>query len=518
MSSQQIDLSQLALDRPAAPRSQGKRRRRWIARYGIPGGILVSFVGLLVAAAGARWLPAKPVAVVPVIVTRAEVQQSGAPLFQAAGWVEPRPTATSVAALAPGVVEELLVVEGEQVEQGQPIARLVDVDAKLAVRQAEAAFATRQGELHRAEAELAAAKQRLANPVHLHVQLADARELLTRTESELAELPFLTESAAARLKYAEGNLEGKRAAASAISGRILQQAESEQIAARSELRELQQREPIVRRRATALQDKVKALETQLDLLIEETRQEREATAKVESAMALRAEAQLAIEIATLMRDRTTVRSPISGRILRLVALPGTRVMGLESGGSQSSGTVVEMYDPQRLQVRADVRLEDVPLVQAGQRVEIETASAAETIQGRVLLATSIASVQKNTLEVKVELIDPPSSVRPEMLVKATFLAPESESSATESHQQERLLVPESLIRSGESGAYVWLANADGHADRRAVTVGKARRGELVEVTAGLAITDKLIAAGFEELRPGSRVEVTGEDLALGVER
>lgn len=518
MSNQQLDLSQLAIDRPAAPPPRGKSRRRWVARYVVPAAILLGFFGLLIAAAGARLLPAQPVTVVPVIVTRAEVQQAGTALFQAAGWIEPRPTAIHVAALAPGVVEELLVVEGQQVDRGQPIARLIDVDAKLAVRQAEAALATRRGELRRAEAELQAATQRLANPVHLQVQLADARNFLAGAESELAELPFLIESAEARLRYAERNLEGKRAAESAVSGRILQQAESEHLAARAELGELQQREPIARRRAEALQDKVDALKRQLELLIEETGQEQEAKAKVEAATALYEEAQLAVEIAELTLERTTVRSPISGRVLRLVASPGTQMMGVDATAGSGSSTVVEMYDPKRLQVRADVRLEDVPLVQAGQPVEIATASSSELIRGRVLLATSTASVQKNTLEVKVELIDPPSTVRPEMLVAATFLAPQSLLSADQENQKERVLVPEQLIHSDQAGPFVWLVDADNRADRRMITIGKATKGDLVEATAGLTATDKLIAAGFESLSPGSRVDVTGEDHAIGVER
>lgn len=518
MSHQQIDLSQLALERSAASPPRGTPRRRWIARYGVPAGILVGFFGLLFAAAGARLLPAPSVTVVPVIVSRAEVQQAGTALFRAAGWIEPRPTAVSVAALAPGVIEELLVVEGQQLEQGQPVARLVDVDARLAVRQAEATVATREGELHRVEAELQAAKQRLANPVHLQVQLADARELLAEVEAELVELPFLIEAATARLKYAERNLAGKRAAESAISGRILQQAESEQLTARAELSELQQREPLVRRRAAALQDKVDALTRQLELLIEETRQEREAAAKVESARALRNEARLAVEAAKLMLERTTIRSPISGRVLKLVAAPGTRVMGLEHTAGQSSSTVIEMYDPQRLQVRADVRLEDVPLVQPGQEVEIETASSAEPLRGRVLLATSTANVQKNTLAVKVELIDPPATVRPEMLVAATFMAPEAEQTPTAREPRQRLLIPEPLVQTGEAGDFVWVVDAQRRARRRVITTGHATSTGLVEVTAGLTATDKLIASGFDGLDAGGRVAVVGEDLALGVDQ
>ena len=53
-------------------------------------------------AARDSFLPAQSVTVTPVIVTRAEVQQEGTPLFQAAGWIEPRPTAVVVSSLATG--------------------------------------------------------------------------------------------------------------------------------------------------------------------------------------------------------------------------------------------------------------------------------------------------------------------------------------------------------------------------------------------------------------------------------
>ncbi len=460
-------------------------------------------------------LPATPVTVLPVIVTRGEVQAAGTPLFQAAGWIEPRPTAISVAALAPGVIEELLVVEGEQVQAEQPIARLIDIDARQALRQTEAALDIRQGELRRAEAELEAARLRLKHPLHLDVQVADAKSLLARAESELAKLPFLIQSAEARLEYAEQNLEGKQAARSAISGRILQQAESEQRAIQAELDELQQREPRLRRETAALQAKVEALEQQRELLIEESRQVQEAIAKVESATALREEARLEVEMAELMLERTTIRAPIAGRILRLVAAPGTRVMGLEHTAGQSSSTVVEMYDPQRLQVRADVRLEDVPLVRQGQRVEIETPSSAEKIQGRVLQATSTANIQKNTLEVKVELLDPPAAVRPDMLVAATFLAPESERSPDEQTPRESIFIPERFVQTGASGATVWVVGASDVAEQRSITVGQAKRGELIEVRSGLTVTDKLIASGLEQLTPGERLVVTGEDPTVG---
>lgn len=520
MSSSPLDLSQLSVDRSSTVSTADRPgRRHWLTRYVVPAVILLGFTGLMVAAAGGRLWPRRQVTVLPVIVSRAEVQQAGAALFQAAGWVEPRPTAISAAALAPGVVEQLLVVEGQLVQKDEPIARLIAVDAELAARQAQAVVAIREGELGRAQAELRAAKVRVEQPVHLQVVLADANSMLAKARTELSKLPYLIEAAEAALQYAASNLEGKRAAKEGISGRLLQQAESEHAEADAKLRELRSREPYLQQEASALQNKVKSLQTQLTLLVEETRQLQEAEAKVQSAKAVLDEARLQVEQAELMLSRMVVRAPISGRILRLVVAPGTRVMGSEATAGQSSSTVVQMYDPKRLQVRADVRLEDIPQIQPGQPVEITTASSSETIRGRVLQATSSANVQKNTLEVKVELLDPPPTVTPEMLVTATFLTPQSAMpSADQESQSERILVPRQLIQTSDSVSVVWTVDARGQARSRDVVLGKATLGDLAEVISGLDPTDKLIVSGMEGLESGMRVEIIGEDQTMGIGR
>ncbi|MGI9517366.1 MAG: efflux RND transporter periplasmic adaptor subunit [Pirellulaceae bacterium] len=519
MANPEIDLSRLALDRspPDEPvRPVSRRRRKWIARYLIPGGILVGFAALIIAAAGTQLMPRQSVQVVPVIVQRSAVQQAGTPLFQAAGWIEPRPTSINVPALAPGVIEELLVVEGQAVEKGEPIARLISIDAQIAVKEAKAAIATAQGELDRALAEQQAARIRLDQPVHLQIQLAEAKSALARAEIELANLPFQIESAEADLTFAQQSLKGKQEAGDAIRAVLLRQAESELAVADAKLRELKTRGPGLQREIDALRDKATATESQLKLLVEEKRQLAQADAGVQSATALRNAATLQLKKAGLVLKRNTIRAPDDGRILRLVASPGMRVMGMAAHAGQSSSTVVEMYDPLRLQIRADVRLEDVPLIQPGQPVEIETASSGKTILGRVLQPTSTANIQKNTLEVKVELIDPPNTVRPEMLVTATFLAPET--SATDEIEEtvaERIFVPRQLVQSGESANAVWIVDADSRARKVSVSLGRATSGELVEVTSGLTVTDKLITSDTGSLRDGSLVDVTGEDRDMG---
>ncbi|MCO8124278.1 efflux RND transporter periplasmic adaptor subunit [Stieleria sp. TO1_6] len=519
MADKPLDLSKLALDRsPTDSGSPSSRRRsgRWFTRYVLPLGILIGFVALLGAAARRQWVSRQPVSVVPVITQRGQVQRAGTTLFQAAGWIEPRPTAISVAALAPGVIEELLVVEGQLVDQGEPVARLIAIDAELAVQQAEATLAIRAGELKRAEAERDAAVVRLNQPVHIRVQLADANSLLAKAKTEYEKLPFLIESAQASLKYSGDNVQGKRAAGDAIAARTVRQAESEHVSAQANLGELMGRGPNLKREINALQNKVDALQTQLELLVEERRQLEEASAKVITASAVHDQAKLQLRQAKLNAERTVVRAPIRGRILRLVTSPGARVMGLDSNAGHSSSTVVQMYDPDRLQVRADVRLEDVPMVTPGAPVEIETASSGNVIHGRVLRPTSSANVQKNTLEVKVELLEPPSTVSPEMLVTATFLAPEVAIAESEKTETTRILVPRQLIHSSDNGAFVWIVDGQDRAVQKDVTTGNENAEGLVEIVTGLTVTDKLIATGSDDLQDGDHVTVVGEESTLGI--
>jgi HlyD family secretion protein len=512
----EIDLSELARDRsPSGDAPPRRHRRRWLSRYLVPCAILLGFAGLLVAAASSSLLPRRAVQVMPVIVKRSAIQREGTPMFQAAGWIEPRPTAIRVAALAPGVIEQLLVVEGQLVEKDEPIARLIRIDAELAVEQAKATLGLREGELARAVAERDAAKVRLKNPVHLQVELADAKSLLAKSNTESAKLPFLIEAAEAKIEFTRRSLESKQAAGDAIAGRVLDQARNEHAAASASIRELQQRGPNLKSETEAFQAKVDALQKQLELLIEEKRQLQEAEAKVQSGSALRDEGELGLRQAELLLERTVVRAPISGRILALLAAPGTRVMGLNAVAGQNSSTVVEMYDPARLQVRADVRLEDVPMVSRGSTVNVVTASSEAVIEGRVLRATSTANIQKNTLEVKVELLDPPEWVGPEMLVTATFLAPPDKRTRGEPTETERVFVPSQLIQTHDGDSVVWVVDANQRAQRRVILLGGVIPGDLAEVRDGLTVTDKLIASDTTELSSGSRVTVTGEETSLG---
>jgi multidrug efflux pump subunit AcrA (membrane-fusion protein) len=471
--------------------------------------IVLGFFGLLAWAGRDQLLPRTKVSVVPVITTRGEVRQEGAELFQAAGWIEPRPTPILVTALTEGVIETLFVVEGKAVAAGEPIAKLIDSDAKLAVRGAEAELALRQADVASMDAELAAAELRLANPVHLDAALAEADSALAKTETELAKIPFLIDSKEAQASFATQNLEGKRLVSESIAGRLLQQAESELATATAELAELRQRTPRLEREAETLRRKRTALAQQRRLLIDETRGVADIRAKRNAALARQDQAALAVERARLMLDRTIIRAPCAGKVLQLIARPGTRVTAMEGASVHGAATIVTLYDPGMLQVRADVRLDDVGRVEPGQPVRIVTASVPTPLEGFVLQPTSIANIQKNTLEVKVAIKNPPPTVRPEMLVTATFLAAAKPADAkTAATALERILIRKDLVGSTDGTSSVWVAAFDGTAQRRTIQLGGDATDGLVEVLEGLAPTDKLIVDGRGDLKPGERITIT----------
>src|SRR3954470_4018105 len=142
-----VDIRQLAIIREDVTKPTGKRRRHVLSRYVVPGLLLCGFASLVAWPAREKILPAKQVWVAPVIASQSIGQREGTPLFQAAGWVEPRPTPIRVAALSPGVVERLLVVEDQAVKAGEPIAELVKQDAQYANDHAAADVKIREAEL-----------------------------------------------------------------------------------------------------------------------------------------------------------------------------------------------------------------------------------------------------------------------------------------------------------------------------------------------------------------------------------
>jgi len=512
-----VDVRELAFDRTAGREiRQPGGGRRWLTRYLIPGVILFGFVAVMGWSVRDRFQTSTAVTVMPVLASRADVQIADSPLFTSAGWIEPRPTPVIVSALAEGIVEKLFVIEGQEVQPGEPLARLIDADAKLALRDARSMLAIRKAERESADASVVAARVLLREPLERQTMLAEAQSQLAKVETDLARLPFQIKSAEARREFARRDWESKIMSQGVTPEIALARAKSELDASEELLKELNSQTQTLARERDAHARRRDAFQRQLELKVQEIRLLGEAEANVKLADARIQQAEIAVETAQLRLDRMTIRAPINGRVMALVTRPGGKVMGQSATSAHDASTVVTLYQPDQLQVRADVRLDNVPSVLIGQTVRIETPAAVVPLMGRVIAITAITDIQKNTLQVKVGIDAPPPVLKPDMLVQLTFLAPPQPKGVNEGSPL-RLLVPKTLVQIEGSTGVIWVADlVRSVAVRRSITVGGSSGSDLVEVREGLGIGDRLIVAGRDGLVEGQRIQVSGEDQSMGM--
>jgi len=515
----EIDLQQLAIDRDSGStkRQSGRPPRQVLSRYVLPGSVVVGFVLL------AGWMgwelvfPPRNVTVVPLMTSRSVAAEAGQPVFQASGWIEPRPTSIRVAALAAGVVQRLLVVEDQLVEVGQSVAILVADDAILSLEAAEATLSLRQAEELDARAVLVAAEVRLAQPVHLEAPLGAAAGQLARVMTQLKSLPFEKRQADADLVVARIDHAGKLAARGVVAEIEIARAKAVLERAEATLEELVKRIESLSDERAAWQQQVSALTTRLELLVDETEARDQARARLRAATSRIAAAGVKVAEARLQLDRMTIIAPVTGRVYQLVAAPGSRIgAGMTQMQGFDGSTVVTMYQPDRLQVRVDVRFSDLPQVAVNQPVQINNPALSKPLSGRVLLVSSIADIQKNTLEIKVVIDEPPSLFKPDMLVDITFLSSGTGTGtgtgAESGVERSRHFLPRSLVRTDAEGSFVWLADqARGRVRRVAVTLGVRAPGGLVEVTGKLSLGSRVVAGGAQGLVDGQRIRISGEE-------
>lgn len=478
---------------------------------GLIGAALVGVAVLVLLAVSARLaiVPATDVVVAPVVLDSSGERQPESLVtarpavrtVQAPGWLEAEPFYVSCTALADGVVEEVLVLEGDRVEAGQVVARLVDEDARLAVERARAELARAEAAAAIAKADHEAAKTDWEEPVELERMAASLRASLEEARAELAQLPSLIDAERARLERIEEEL--TRAEASYGSGGaanieliVLRKSREAQAAM---LAGMEASRPILEARVARWEAEARAAERALDLRVALRRSLEAARAAVEAAEAEVAQARVRLSEAELRLDRMEVRAPITGYVQARLKAPGDKAMlGMDD---PASAQVLRLYDPHRIQVRVDVPLSEASHVRVGQDCEVVVEVLPdETFRGEVLRITHEADIQKNTLQVKVRVLDPLPMLRPEMLTRVKFLA-DSRDAAGSAHlpDSSTLLVRSTAVTrlDGNQGEVLAVRNrrgAIGRTERVRVEVVGERDGWLL-VRGGLTPGDLVVVEG-----------------------
>lgn len=458
--------------------------RRIVARYVVPGLLLAGFALLGAYSMRDTLAPVAPVRVVmPVHVAAGEAaEEAGAPVFQAPGWVEPDPFPVIVSALTPGNVARVHVLEGSAVAEGDPIVDLVDDDARIAVDQAEAA-------LERAKAEHEAARSNWDNPIKIEETLHSAEAESERLQATLADSARALELAR---QQAEIDRELSRGGALGTFSAI--QTQSALRAAEIGLVE-------TKARLAATSATLAAARRNAELRIEDRQRLAITGANVRDAEAHLAAARLRLQ-------RTRITAPTSGTVMRLYTATGaTLSMEMENGMR-----VCSLYDPSHIQARAEVPLAEAAKVRPDLHAEIRVEAMPDrAFRGVLTRIVHEADIQRNTLPVKVRIIDPDPALKPEMVVRVQFVEPpkpaEAGDKATAGAKDAPLFLPAALASAPGGDAAVWVVAPGGRAEQRPVKWGNRTSGDLREVASGIRPTDKVVVVGAENLGPGTRVRM-----------
>ena len=380
-------------------------------------------------------------------------------LFQATGWIEPDPFPIAVTSLYSGVVKKVHVLEGQRVAKGETIVSLIAEDAKLALAEAKAFFSQSIAEEAVTEAEIEHAQASL----QMILSQTQREEILLQENNDtLRRFTMLPKGAVAEQVLYQAKLAVKKQHA------VLQSSNAEVEKQQAQI--LRLKEKLNAQQKTSEIFAIKRQKAKLDL------------------------------------NRTEVKSPVDGIVLRSMVKPGARLM--LHMDNMDAGAAAILYEEGKLQARIDVPLSEAGKINLGQPVEITSSIFPDKIfNGEVTRILGEADLQRNTLQVKVSLLNPHSKLRPEMLCRAKFY---DISKPTDlGHRKMSIFAPLDVRSSKEQDRdSLWVLSADGnHAEEREVTYGSEIREAFIEVSSGLRPGDKIILQPPAEIKAGDRVKV-----------
>jgi membrane fusion protein (multidrug efflux system) len=267
----------------------------------------------------------------------------------------------------------------------------------------------------------------------------------------------------------------------------------------------------VRERAAQLQ----AAESQVDQArrtFENTRRLHEREFVSQSALD---QARSALEIAVGNRDAAREQlvlarkalgdvvlvAPIDGVVAERFAQPGEKL--------PIDGRVVSIVNLARMEIEAPVPAAEVGSVTVGQPVELRIEGVAQRHAGRIVRIAPTTQAGTRSVPVYIALDNRDPAVRAGLFAQGS-LAVETRDGV--------LAVPQAAVRDAGARTFVY-AIVDGRLVERDVKLGlrdegggsrdagAGRSGEWVEVTAGLAAGERIVAVNLGALRVGSPVRI-----------
>jgi HlyD family secretion protein len=208
-------------------------------------------------------------------------------------------------------------------------------------------------------------------------------------------------------------------------------------------------------------------------------------------------------------DATVIRAPVSGTILDRTAEKGELVTAQFASGAEGGprGSVVSLADLNDIQVELDIAQDDFAKLSPKQEGTVTLdAFKDRSYKGEIAEMSPEANRQKATVQVKVQILQPDSYLRPEMNATVQFKAKPTDN-ATSATKQNFVFVPTSALRDKDGAKFLLLA-FNGKARRRDVHVqGQRSGGYLVDSLVG---GESVITTGPADLQDGQKIRIKGQ--------
>src|SRR5579864_237993 len=445
------DLEGLRIDRTAATAEPDASP--WAKMYIIGGIVLVVLLGI--AALAYRFVGNTP----EVDVVRAQAQGGdivGGVVLTATGYIIPHHK-INVNSKVTGRVKWIGVEKGDQVKEGQVLVKLEDDEFRAQYEQARGAADSARAYLD--ELQHGSRPEEIAQAQH---NLEEARATLANDKLTLD-----------RTRQLFGQ------------GVVSRQALDDAIA-----------------KSDSDQQRVNSLDKSFQLAQLGPRAEEIARAK---GAVTQAEGQAAY--AKSLLDATEIRAPVSGTILERTAEKGELITAQFASSAEGGpqGSVVSLADLNDIQADLDIAQDDFAKLTPRQKAVVTVDAFPDLHWNGVIAEVSPeANRQKATIEVKVQILNPDSHLRPEMNTTVHFIADENKNVTS---QSAGAYVPTAAIRDADGNKFVLLA-FQGKAMKRDVKILSQRSGGAL--VSGLNGGETVITTGPEGLKDGDKIKVKGQ--------
>ncbi|MEK9787382.1 MAG: efflux RND transporter periplasmic adaptor subunit [Flavobacteriaceae bacterium] len=193
--------------------------------------------------------------------------------------------------------------------------------------------------------------------------------------------------------------------------------------------------------------------------------------------------------------KTKIIAPFSGIIDRVFANQGANV-------APGVTPILRIVNLKHMYAEADVPERYLPALQEGSKAAVEIPVLGQTLQTQIHQIGNYIQPSNRTFRIEAPLENPEGIIKPNLNARIRII---------DYSNPKALMIPRRIIRENAEGAYFVFAlvnpeDEKGYtAAQRFVKLGKSK-GDLIEITAGIAVNDLLIDEGVSQIESDQKVK------------